>query len=125
MKKGSTSLEFGRVPVSVEREFEQYDYLESDMENCVEFEAVSETDFDHFDEVSDAKKLIEAVLEKLSERERKVIYMRFGIGCRTDHTLKETGFVLNVSRGRVRQIEAKTIRKMRSYLLKLPKMTYA
>ena len=66
MKKGSTSLEFCRVPVSVEREFEQYDYLESDMENCVEFEAVSETYFYHFDEVSDAKKLIEAVLEKLS-----------------------------------------------------------
>ena len=92
MKKGSTFLEFGGVPVSVGGEFEQYDYLESDMENCVEFEAVSETDFDHFDEVSDAKKLIEAALETLSERERKVIYMRFGIGCRTDHTLEETAF---------------------------------
>jgi len=125
MKKGSTFLEFGRVPVSVEREFEQYDYLESDMENCVEFEAVSETDFDHFDEVSDAKKLIGAALEKLSERERKVIYMRLGIGCRTDYTLEETAFALDTTRERIRQIEAKTIRKMRSYLLKLPKMTYA
>ena len=114
MKKGSTFLEFGRVPVSVEREFEQYDYLESDMENCVEFEAVSETDFDHFDEVSDAKKLIEAALEKLSERERKVIYMRFGIGCRTDHTLEETAFALDTTRERIRQIESKVIRKMRN-----------
>lgn len=123
MKKGSTSLEFGRVPVSVEREFEQYDYLESDMENCVEFEAVSETDFDHFDEVSDAKKLIETALEKLSERERKVIYMRFGIGCRTDHTLEETGFVLNVSRDRVRQIEARAIRKMGGHIVTIMKVS--
>ena len=122
MKKGSTFLEFGGVPVSVQREFEQYDYLESDMENCVEFEAVSETDLDHFDEVSDAKKLIGAALEKLSERERKVIYMRFGIGCHTDHTLEEVGRQFFVTRERIRQIEAKTIRKMRSYLLKLPKM---
>mgnify|MGYP000933103726 FL=1 len=115
MKKGSTFLEFGRVPVSVEREFEQHDYLESDMENCVEFEAVSETDFDHFDEVSDAKKVIETALEKLSERERKVIYMRFGIGCRTDHTLEETAFAFpGATRERIRQIEAKAIRKMRN-----------
>ena len=114
MKKGSTFLEFGRVPVSVEREFEQYDYLESDMENCVEFEAVSESDFDHFDEVSDAKTLIEAALETLTERERKVIYMRFGIGCRTDHTLEETAFALDTTRERIRQIESKVIRKMRN-----------
>jgi len=124
MKKGSTFLEFGGVPVSVGGEFEQYDYLESDMENCVEFEAVSETDFDHFDEVSDAKTLIEAALETLSERERKVIYMRFGIGCRTDHTLEETGFAFEVTRERIRQIESKVIRKMRSYLLRMPKMTH-
>ena len=124
MKKGSTFLEFGGVPVSVGGEFEQYDYLESDMENCVEFEAVSETDFDHFDEVSDAKKLIEAALETLSERERKVIYMRFGIGCRTDHTLDETAFAFSVRRERIRQIESKVIRKMRSYLLRMPKMTH-
>ena len=124
MKKGSTFLEFGGVPVSVGGEFEQYDYLESDMENCVEFEAVSETDFDHFDEVSDAKTLIEAALETLTERERKVIYMRFGIGCRTDHTLEETGFAFEVTRERIRQIESKVIRKMRSYLLRMPKMTH-
>lgn len=124
MKKGSTWLEFGRIPVSVQREFDQYDYLESDMENCVEFEAVSETDFDHFDEVSDAKKLIEAALETLTERERKVIYLRFGIGCETDYTLEETGFAIDATRERTRQIESKVIRKMRSYLLKMPKMTH-
>ena len=68
---------------------------------------VSETDFDHFDEVSDAKKVIETALEKLSERERKVIYMRFGIGCRTDHTLEETAFAFpGATRERIRQIEA-------------------
>ena len=118
MKKGSTFLEFGRVPVSVEREFEQHDYLESDMENCVEFEAVSETDFDHFDEVSDAKKLIETALEKLSERERKVIYMRFGIGCRTDHTLEETAFAFpGATRERIRQIEAKSYQENAEYVI--------
>lgn len=118
MKKGSTFLEFGRVPVSVEREFEQHDYLESDMENCVEFEAVSETDFDHFDEVSDAKKVIETALEKLSERERKVIYMRFGIGCRTDHTLEETAFAFpGATRERIRQIEAKSYQENAEYVI--------
>ena len=116
MKKGSTFLEFGRVPVSVQREFDQYDYLESDMENCVEFEAVSETDFDHFDEVSDAKKLIGAALEKLTARERKVLCIRFGIGCYSDHTLEETAPTLGTNRERIRQIESKAIRKMRNMM---------
>jgi RNA polymerase primary sigma factor len=62
---------------------------------------------------SSLKEKIEDVLQTLTEREEKVIRMRFGIGNGSDHTLEEVGRVLGVTRERVRQIEAKAIRKIR------------
>jgi RNA polymerase primary sigma factor len=53
------------------------------------------------------------VLESLTPREEKVLRMRFGIGERQDYTLEEVGKVLGVTRERVRQIEAKAIRRLR------------
>ncbi|MBI5562281.1 MAG: RNA polymerase sigma factor RpoD [Deltaproteobacteria bacterium] len=53
------------------------------------------------------------VLESLTPREEKVLRMRFGIGERQDYTLEEVGRVLGVTRERVRQIEAKAIRRLR------------
>ncbi|HHL40194.1 MAG TPA: RNA polymerase sigma factor RpoD [Deltaproteobacteria bacterium] len=53
------------------------------------------------------------VLDSLTEREEKVLRMRFGIGERQDYTLEEVGRVLGVTRERVRQIEAKAIRRLR------------
>ena len=53
------------------------------------------------------------VLLSLTEREERVIRMRFGIGPNTDHTLEEVAEQLNVSRERLRQIEAKALRKMK------------
>ncbi|MEK6531368.1 MAG: RNA polymerase sigma factor RpoD [Deltaproteobacteria bacterium] len=53
------------------------------------------------------------VLDTLTPREEKVLRMRFGIGERQDYTLEEVGKVLGVTRERVRQIEAKAIRRLR------------
>ena len=53
------------------------------------------------------------VLEGLTEREAKVLKMRFGIGMSNDHTLEEVGKQFDVTRERIRQIEAKALRKLR------------
>ncbi len=53
------------------------------------------------------------VLQNLTDREQKVLKMRFGIGMNTDHTLEEVGKQFNVTRERIRQIEAKALRKLR------------
>ncbi|HKJ84415.1 MAG TPA: RNA polymerase sigma factor RpoD [Mariprofundaceae bacterium] len=53
------------------------------------------------------------VLESLTPREEKVLRMRFGIGMNTDHTLEEVGKQFGVTRERIRQIEAKALRKLR------------
>jgi len=59
------------------------------------------------------QKEIERVLSTLSEREAKIIKLRFGIGVGYPRTLEEVGQIFNVTRERVRQIEAKAIRKLR------------
>jgi RNA polymerase primary sigma factor len=53
------------------------------------------------------------VLSTLTPREEKVLRMRFGIGERSDHTLEEVGRDFQVTRERIRQIEAKALRKLR------------
>ena len=53
------------------------------------------------------------VLETLTPREEKVLRMRFGIGEKSDHTLEEVGQNFDVTRERIRQIEAKALRKLR------------
>ena len=60
--------------------------------------------------------LVEAtqdILADLTPREEKVLRMRFGIGMNTDHTLEEVGKQFDVTRERIRQIEAKALRKLR------------
>ena len=53
------------------------------------------------------------VLSGLTPREAKVLRMRFGIDMNTDHTLEEVGKQFDVTRERIRQIEAKALRKLR------------
>ena len=53
------------------------------------------------------------VLAGLTPREAKVLRMRFGIEMSTDHTLEEVGKQFDVTRERIRQIEAKAIRKLK------------
>ena len=53
------------------------------------------------------------ILNTLTPREAKVLRMRFGINMNTDHTLEEVGKQFDVTRERIRQIEAKALRKLR------------
>ncbi len=61
----------------------------------------------------DLVKKIGQALSSLTDREEKVIRLRFGIGESTDHTLEEVGQDFDVTRERIRQIEAKALRKLR------------
>ncbi|MGE3886010.1 MAG: RNA polymerase sigma factor RpoD [Vicinamibacterales bacterium] len=61
----------------------------------------------------DLKEQTESVLKTLTPREEKVIKMRFGVGDGSEHTLEEVGQNFAVTRERIRQIEAKALRKLR------------
>ncbi len=61
----------------------------------------------------DLQRQINSALETLTPREEKVLRKRFGIGEATDHTLEEVGQDFDVTRERIRQIEAKALRKLR------------
>ncbi|MBT4804213.1 MAG: RNA polymerase sigma factor RpoD [Legionellales bacterium] len=63
--------------------------------------------------ISGLKEAVGGMLESLTPREAKVLRMRFGIEMNTDHTLEEVGKQFDVTRERIRQIEAKALRKLR------------
>jgi len=64
-------------------------------------------------ENNEASNRIEQVLSSLTEREEKIIRMRFGIGIGSEHTLEEVGKFFNLTRERIRQIEIKALKKLR------------
>ena len=57
--------------------------------------------------------VVQEVLEGLTPRETKILYVRFGIGLTQDYTLDEVGSMFDVSKERIRQIEAKALRKVK------------
>jgi RNA polymerase primary sigma factor len=59
------------------------------------------------------KEQVRSVLNLLNDREREVLEMRFGLKDGQDHTLEEVGKYFGVTRERIRQIEAKALRKLR------------
>jgi hypothetical protein len=61
----------------------------------------------------DILKLLHAVLDTLTPRQAKVLKLRFGIDVHTDYTLEEVGQVFDLSRERIRQIEAKALKSLR------------
>jgi RNA polymerase primary sigma factor len=61
----------------------------------------------------DLRETTTRVLASLTPREERVLRMRFGIGMNTDHTLVEVGQQFSVTRERIREIEAKALRKLR------------
>ncbi|MFA9453270.1 MAG: RNA polymerase sigma factor RpoD/SigA, partial [Candidatus Aminicenantaceae bacterium] len=60
------------------------------------------------------KERIEGALEQLSERESKILRMRFGLSNEREHTLEEVGLKFKVTRERIRQIESKALNKIRA-----------
>ena len=61
------------------------------------------------------KEQLAAIISTLSDREQKIIKMRFGIGGERPHTLEEVGYEFSVTRERIRQIEAKALSKLRKH----------
>jgi len=62
---------------------------------------------------SDLRETTTRVLASLTPREERIVRMRFGIGMNSDHTLEEVGQQFSVTRERIRQIEAKALRKLK------------
>jgi RNA polymerase primary sigma factor len=63
---------------------------------------------------TDAAKEVERALEPLSDREKEVLRLRYGLGTDREHTLEEIGKHLSVTRERVRQIESRALEKLRN-----------
>lgn len=66
-------------------------------------------------EAAEFKEVVKNVLDSLTRRERKILRLRFGIGMNHDYTLEEIGKIMDLTRERIRQLEARALRKMRHY----------
>jgi RNA polymerase sigma factor (sigma-70 family) len=67
-------------------------------------------------EEEDQQKYLREAMRSLTPREEKIIKMRFGIGCDREQTLEEVGYDFNVTRERIRQLEARALRKLPEHL---------
>ena len=103
------ALDVAKQPISLETPVGDDD--DSTMWNLVSDTSV-ESPVDHATEEG-LKETTTNVLTALTDREAKVLRMRFGIDMNTDHTLEEVGRQFSVTRERIRQIEAKALRKLR------------
>ena len=103
------AIDVAKQPISLETPVGEDD--DSTMWNLVS-DASAESPVDHATGEG-LKETTTNVLTALTEREAKVLRMRFGIDMNTDHTLEEVGLQFSVTRERIRQIEAKALRKLR------------
>ncbi|HJM14821.1 MAG TPA: RNA polymerase sigma factor RpoD [SAR86 cluster bacterium] len=102
-------LKIAKEPISTETPI-------GDEEDTTLGDFIEDTSIDSPDEAATEENLQDAtddILGSLTAREAKVLRMRFGIGMNTDHTLEEVGKQFDVTRERIRQIEAKALRKLR------------
>ena len=102
-------LKIAKEPISTETPI-------GDEEDTTLGDFIEDTAIASPDEAATEDNLMEAtddILGSLTAREAKVLRMRFGIGMNTDHTLEEVGKQCDVTRERIRQIEAKALRKLR------------
>lgn len=102
------ALRISKAPISMSTPVGEDD---SQLGDFIEDSAVGTPD-DHTTDGLMSEETVRA-LGTLTEREAQVLKLRFGIGVRTDHTLEEVGHVFNLTRERIRQIEAQAIRKLR------------
>ena len=103
------AIDVAKQPISLETPVGEDD--DSTMWNLVS-DTSAESPMDHATDKG-LKETTTNVLTALTEREAKVLKMRFGIDMNTDHTLEEVGRQFSVTRERIRQIEAKALRKLR------------
>ncbi|HEY5929356.1 MAG TPA: RNA polymerase sigma factor RpoD, partial [Burkholderiales bacterium] len=102
-------LKISKEPISMETPIGDDD--DSHLGDFIEDQAtMAPSDAAVYTSLRDATK---EVLDTLTPREAKVLRMRFGIEMNTDHTLEEVGKQFDVTRERIRQIEAKALRKLR------------
>ena len=88
-----------------------------DEEDTILGELIEDKEFESPQNITTFKilrKQIDSILDSLPDREQKVIRMRFGLIDGYSHTLEEVGYVFKVTRERIRQIEAKAIRRLRA-----------
>ncbi|WP_448588283.1 sigma-70 family RNA polymerase sigma factor [Thermocrinis sp.] len=96
------------VPVGEEEDTSFVDFLSKHGTADVEERVLSEI----------LGKEIESMLDKLPEKERRVVELRFGLSGEEPRTLREIGDILNISRERVRQLETRALRKLRNMAIK-------
>jgi RNA polymerase primary sigma factor len=105
IKQDITSLDAGVGRDGEEEDSVLADFIEDEESDSPEDSAANQL----------LKEEVEAILATVSDRERKIIKMRFGIGGGKSHTLEEVGQEFGVTRERIRQIEAKTLAKVRKH----------
>jgi RNA polymerase primary sigma factor len=110
VKKVRKILKFAKQPISLETPIGEEE--NSCLGDFIE-DKIAPSPLESFIKFS-KKENIEKALNTLSEREAKVIKMRFGLGDGNEHTLEEVGARFKVTRERIRQIEAKAMRKLKS-----------
>ena len=103
MKKRYMNLVSLNVPAGEDQSYEFEELLEDTQQIPIEDQVVD----------SALSTELEKVLSTLTDREERVIRLRFGIGGEDEHTLEQVGEILHLTRERVRQIENQAMRKMR------------
>ena len=103
------ALRISRHPISLETPVGDED--DSQLGDFIEDEKAADPAEEAF--TQNLKDETKELLASLTPREEKILRMRFGIGEKTDHTLEEVGQDFNLTRERIRQIEAKALQKLR------------
>ena len=110
------SSALGRAPITGTLEFYWKDEGRPDTVDPETIEVLIERDTaENICEENQFVNVVSDVLDSLTRRERKILRLRFGVGMNHDHTLEEIAKMMDLTRERVRQLEAKALRKMRYY----------